>query len=196
MKFEIIWWWEDKRIWIPLWIDNYEVRSWLYRYFVWMLIEPFLGKFWFDSYDSAWDESFSIFQTLIINCTEDSLKKYLEKNWFEVVWVKNINFKIIRKWKKDILDKYNETWDDFEMKSFLEKARNGELSFWFIPWENNWLRVIFAKHKIEDLEFFSTTRLDELQTQKKVSDLLSDSPTPEKLAEASKPWWSLHWFTL
>lgn len=193
MKYEVIGWWEQQS-WIPLWIDNYEVRIGLYRYFNGILIEPFLDKFWFDVYDKSFDESFSVFQTILLTCGESSLRWYLDKKWFEVVWVKNINFKIIKKWKKDFLDKYTETWDDFEMKQYLEKVKLWELSFWFIPWENNWFAVIFAKPKKVDL--WEITLSKTWETKNEVSWLLKHTPTPEELTEASKPWEPLHWLTI
>lgn len=195
MKFEVSWWWEQQ-IWIPLWIDNYEVRIWFYRYFVWMLIDPFLNKFGFDSYDSSWNDSFDEFQWLVLRCNENSQKEFLEKNWFDIVWIKIINFKIVKKWNKDTLDKYSETWDDFDMKQYLEKAKNWELSFWFIPWDNNWYAIIFAKPKMQEIEFFTLERLANIKTSKKVEDLLNAIPTESELSEASKPWWLLHWLTI
>lgn len=173
LKFEVTWWWEP--IWIPLATRGDNEKMWNYRYFTSIVFEPFLNNFWFELDDVWFAESIDVFQSQILIPDLHEFKEYLDKKWYEVVWRKVLSFKIKKQWNKEILVNYEESWDDFEMKIFLEKVKDWELSFWFLPWDNKWeLIVIFAKPK--KVYLWDSVWSGVQNTRQEVSWLLEDKP--------------------
>lgn len=152
--FEIISWGE-KKIWIELW-PNYNERKLNYRYFLWILIWPFLEKFWFNPDLKNWNENYLVFQSLILNCYNyDKFSEFLDENWYEVVWRKTISFKITMKDWKEILEILREYWDDIDIKKNLNEVEKWNLFFWFLPWIWKEIFVVFAKYKIQEITFIT-----------------------------------------
>lgn len=192
-RYDVISGW-DSLVWIPWTIWNFELRRWLYCHFRDQLLEPFLGKFWFNSNDSIWTENFDVFQSILLTCRNWDLRKHIDFKWFEIVWTKTMNYKAKKVRGNYVLDNYSEFWDDFDLKTFLEEARNWNLYFWFLPWKKlNETIVVFAKTKKVDLWEFNPIEIWEIKQE---VDKLLETPTSVELAEASKSWWPLHWFTL
>lgn len=151
VKFEVISWWE-RGIWFFFWKWCQEKKA-IYSYYLSMYIWPFLKKFWFKPEDSNWDEQYLVFQSLLLNSWyyKDWNKELLSKEWFEIVWIKEIQLNDSEK-VKQYLEK---SWDDFDMLEYLQKAYSWEYYFWFIPWENNSNFVIFAKKVKVEVDFTS-----------------------------------------
>jgi len=158
--FEIISWWEEK-IWINIW-PNYNERKSNYRYFLWILLWPFLEKFWFNPDNKCWDENYLIFQSLLLNYTnQDKFWEYFEKNWYEIIWKKIIHFKIkIQSWK-EVLEILGEYWDDIDIKKYLDEVEKWNMFFWFLPWfRKKEVIIVFAKYKTQEITFITDkTRL-------------------------------------
>lgn len=152
--FEIISWGEKN--WIELWL-NYNERKSNYMYFLWILIWPFLEKFWFNSDFRNWNENYLVFQSLILNCDNyDKFSEFLDKNWYEVIWKKIISFKIRMKDWKETLEILREYWDDIDIKKNLNEVEKWNLFFWFLPWIWNEIFIIFAKYKTEEITFITS----------------------------------------
>ncbi len=151
-NFEIISWWK-REIWIFFW-KWYQEKKAIYSYYLSMYIWPFLRKFWFKPEDSNWDEQYLVFQSLLLNSWyyKDWNKELLSKEWFEIVWIKEIQLKF----DSEKVKQYKEiSWDNFDMLEYLQKAYSWEYYFWFIPWENNSNFVIFAKKVKVEVGFTS-----------------------------------------
>lgn len=151
-NFEIISWWK-REIWIFFW-KWYQEKKAIYSYYLSMYIWPFLRKFWLNPEDSNWDEQYLVFQSILLNSWyyKDWNKELLSKEWFEIVWIKEIQLKFDSEKVKQYLEK---SWDDFDMLEYLQKAYSWEYYFWLIPWENNSNFVIFAKKVKVEVGFTS-----------------------------------------
>lgn len=149
-KIQIISGWE-REIWIIFW-KWYEEKKAIYSYYLSMYIWPFLRKFWYKPEDSAWDESYLVFQSLLLNSFyyKNFDETALKEKWFEIIGKKQI-------WVKFSSDKMiaiqEISWDNFDIQEYLQKAKLAELYFWFVPLNNNSNILIFAKKSVIEVDF-------------------------------------------
>lgn len=151
--FEILRWGEPE-IWINMWVKNYSEKRHFYRYFLWILVWPFLQKFWFNPNDKCWDENYLVFQNVLFNCTNyNKFWEYLSKNWYE------------------ILEVFKEYWDNFDIKNYLEKVKKWNMFFWFLPWDWKNPVIVFAKRLPIEIEFISSGKVR--QTVESIEECLA-----------------------
>lgn len=107
-----------------------------YRIFISHLIEPFSIKFWLENsfLDRDLNITFDDFQKMILKCWNyEHLEVFLDIHWYKLKWIKKIDYKIEKKRSKYIFLNYVESWDSFDTNNILNKAKDWNAFFWFLP---------------------------------------------------------------
>ncbi len=148
--------WDDK--------DNSlltSVREWDLRRYLTYVIKPFLSKFWFDIQTDNWNKNYLLFQKILLivfpYLEQNEIYDYsrmetvLQNRWYELVGQKKLALSIDL--MNDTIKSYKEeSWDNFDMKEFLQKAQSWELYFWFLPLEWKKTLIVFARKKTIEID--------------------------------------------